>query len=110
VLTRALLDELEEGMPPLLKPLPIAVMRALNNNIVRQRLNLGGNGVLLQSLTLLPKREVKIGRFTSVRSSNKLAGRVLRTLANDVTARASVHLEEKYELSLPGVPDWHRTP
>lgn len=110
VLTRALLDELEEGMPPLLKPLPIAVMRALNTDVVRRRLNLGGNGVLLQSLTLLPKREVKVARFTSVRSPNRLAGRVLRTLANDVTARARVHLDEKFELRTPGIPDWQHTP
>lgn len=109
VLTRALLDELEEGMPPLLKPLPIAIMRALNTDIVRQRLNLGGNGVLLQSLTLLPRREVKVARFTSVRSPNKLAGRVLRTLANDVTARASVYLVEKFDISSPSAPDWHHT-
>ena len=110
VLARALLDELEEGMPPLLKPLPIAVMRAINPDVVIRRLNLGGNGVLLQSLTLLPKREMKVARFTSVRTPNKLAGRVLRTLANEVTVRASVHLNQKYDFKVPGAPDWHRTP
>lgn len=109
VLVRALLDELEQGMPPVLKPLPIAVMRALNPAPVCERLNLGSNGVLLQALSLLPKREVRVGRFTSVRSSNKLAGRVLRSLANDVTARASVHLGEEFDLTIPGAPDWHHT-
>ncbi len=93
-------------MPPLLKPLPIAVMRALNNDLVRRRLNLGGNGVLLQSLAQLPKREAKVARFTSVRSPNRLAGRVLRTLANDVTARARVHLDKTVDLTVPGSPDW----
>ena len=110
VLARALLDELEEGMPPLLKPLPIAVMRALNTDVVRERLNLGGNGVILQSLTLLPKREVKIARFTSFQSPNRLAGRVLRTLANEVTARSLVHLVQEFSITFPGAPDWHRTP
>jgi ER-bound oxygenase mpaB/B'/Rubber oxygenase, catalytic domain len=110
VLARALLDELEAGMPPLLKPLPIAIMRALNTDVVRRRLNLGGNGVLLQSLTLLPKREVKVAPFTSVRSPNKVAGRVLRTMANDVTSRARVHLGQQVDLTIPGSPDWQYTP
>jgi hypothetical protein len=109
VLTRALLDELEEGMPPLLKPLPVAVMRALNSERVCKRLNLGGNGVLLQSLSLLPKKEVRVAAFTSIRSTNKLGGRVLRMLANDVTARATVHFRERYNLAMPGAPDWHHT-
>jgi len=110
VLTRALLDELEQGMPPLLMPLPIAVMRALNPHVVRDRLNLGNNGVLLQSLSLLPKKKVRVGVFTSVDTPNRLAGRVLRTLANDVTARASVHLGRRFKLTMPGAPDWHHSP
>jgi hypothetical protein len=108
VLVRALLDELEKGMPPLLKPLPIAVMRAINPGRVRTRLNLGGNGVVLQSLNLLPKREERVAPFTSIRSPNRLAGRVLRTLANEVTTRASVYLGQEFDLTPPGSPDWHQ--
>jgi hypothetical protein len=107
ILTRALLDELQEGMPPLLKPLPIAVMRALSPRVVRDRLNLGGNGVLLQSLSLMPKRPVRVGPFTSINSPNRFAGRVLRSLANDVTARASVHFRANPELKMPSGFDWH---
>lgn len=110
VLTRALLDELEAGMPPVLKPLPIAVMRALNPKVVRDRLNLGGNGVVLRSLSLMPARRQRVGVFTSVESPNRVAGRILRTLANDVTARASVHLGETFDLHMPGAPDWHYVP
>ena len=110
VLTRALLDELEAGMPPLLKPLPIAVMRALNPKVVRDRLNLGSNGVVLRSFSLMPTRRERVGAFTSIESPNRIAGRVLRTLANDVTARASVHLGEKFDLHMPGAPDWHYVP
>jgi len=105
-LTRALLDELEAGMPSLLKPLPIAVMRSLNPDVVRNRLNLGSNGVLMQSLSLMPNRKSRVAPFTSIEAPNKFASRVLRTLANDVTARASVHLGEKFELRMPGAPDW----
>ncbi len=110
VLTRALLDELEESMPPVLRPLPLAVMRSLSPDVVRRRLNLGGNGVLLESLALLPKRAVKTAPFTSTRRLDRLGGRVLRMLANDVTARASVYLGEKYQITIPGAPDWHHTP
>jgi len=105
-LTRALLDELQAGMPSLLKPVPIAVMRSLNPEVVRNRLNLGSNGVLMQSLSLMPKRRARVAPFTSIEYPNKLAGRVLRSLANDVTARASVHLGQKFELRIAGAPDW----
>ena len=75
---RPVLNELEESMPPVLRPLPLAVMRSLSPDVVRRRLNLGGNGVLLESLALLPKRAVKTAPFTSTRRLDRLGGRVLR--------------------------------
>ena len=86
--------------------LPIALMRALNPDVVSRRLNLGGNGLALRSLSLLPKRHYRTGRFTSVSAPNPIAGRVLRTMANEVTLRASLRFIDNPNFVFPAVGDW----
>ena len=86
VLVGGLLDELEEGMPPLLKPLPIAViLPALNNDLVRRRLNLGGNGVLLQSLACRCRNDRQ--RSPSSRPSVRRTGLLVKCRARWRTTR-----------------------
>ena len=106
VMTKALLDELAAAMPPSLKLLPIAVMRALAPDVVRRRLSLGANGLFLRALDHLPKRRHVIDRFTSVHTPNPLTGRVLRMMANDVTARASMRFLRDGDFVFPGLEDW----
>jgi len=106
VMTRALLDELVAAMPSSLKLLPIAVMRALAPDVVRRRLSLGANGVLLRGLGHLPKRRHVIDRFTGLHGPNRLTARVLRLMANDVTARASMRFLREGNFVFPGLEDW----
>jgi hypothetical protein len=107
LLTSALLDELAAAMPTPLKLVPIAVMRALNPDVVRRRLSLGHNGIVIRALGQLPKRRHVVGRFTAVHAPNAVTGRVLRMMANDVTARASLRfLQESDDFFIPGLEEW----
>ncbi|MET0324940.1 MAG: oxygenase MpaB family protein [Ilumatobacteraceae bacterium] len=106
ILVRALLDTLSEAMPRSMERLPIALMRSLNPTVVGRRLNLGGNGFALRTLSLLPKRQHRTGRFTSVTSPNPISARVLRSLANEVTLRASLQFIDDPNFVFPAVGDW----
>jgi hypothetical protein len=106
ILTRALLDELETAMPRSLERLPIAMMRALADNRVRTRLNLGGNGLVIGALSRLPARRVLTERFTMWSAPNVAAARMLRMMANDVTSRAAVRFLDSDDFVLPGSSDW----
>jgi hypothetical protein len=103
ILTKALLDELAAAMPPSLALLPLAVMRTLAPDVVRRRLNLGTNGLVLRALGALPKRRFVIDRFTAIHAPNALGGRVLRMLANEVTSRASLRFVREGDFVIPGL-------
>jgi hypothetical protein len=84
------------------------MMRTLNPDIVRQRLSLGHNGIVLRALDQLPRRRNVVDRFTSVTTPNPLAGRVLRSMANDVATRATVRFLSDPSFVIPGQEDWSR--
>jgi hypothetical protein len=106
VLVRALLDELAAAMPRLMQGLPIAVMRALAPNVVRDRLGLGGGGLVFSLLGLLPKRQALVDRFTALPVANPVGGAALRTLANQVTTQVIVRFIRRSGLQLPDLEDW----
>ncbi len=103
ILTKALLDELAAAMPPALALLPLAVMRALAPEVVRTRLNLGTNGLILRTLGALPKRTYVIDRFTALHATNPVGGRVLRMLANEVTSRATLRFMREGDFVIAGL-------
>jgi ER-bound oxygenase mpaB/B'/Rubber oxygenase, catalytic domain len=108
LLTSALLDELVAAMPPMLKLLPVTMMRTLAPDVVRRRLSLGHNGIVMRSLDQLPRRRNVIDRFTTVSTPNPLTGRALRALANEVSVRASVQFLRDPSFVIPGQEDWSR--
>ena len=102
-LIKSLLDELSAAMPRPLALMPISIVRALAPDRVRTRLNLGGNGLVLGAVISLPKRRVLIDRFTSIDAPNRVGGRTLRMMANDVTARAAVRFMASADVDLAGL-------
>jgi hypothetical protein len=108
VLVRALLNELIVAMPWRMRGAPLSVMRALAPPIVRQRLSLGGSGIVLALVDLLPKRHATIGRFTKLPVTNPIGGAVLRTLANEVTTHVIVNFTRNGDLRLPGLGEWSK--
>jgi ER-bound oxygenase mpaB/B'/Rubber oxygenase, catalytic domain len=108
VLVRALLNELIVAMPWRMRGAPLSVMRALAPDIVRQRLSLGGSGIVLSLVDLFPKRHATIGRFTAQPVTNPVGGAVLRTLANQVTTHVIVNFTRNGDLRLPGLEAWSK--
>ena len=106
VLVRALLDELAAAMPRRMQGLPIAVMRALAPDIVRDRLALGGGGLAFSLLDLLPKRRLLVERFTALPVVSPVGGFALRTMANQVATQFVVRFIQRGQLDLPGLEDW----
>ena len=90
------------GHAAALKLLPIAVMRALAPDVVRRRLA----SVRMACSSVpdhLPKRRHLIERFTALPGANPFTGRVLRMMANDVTARvAAISAGRRPRRSRPG--------
>jgi hypothetical protein len=101
-LIKSLLDELSEAMPRPLALLPISVIRVLAPEIVRKRLSLGANGLVLGAVMSLPTHRVLIDQFTALSAPNRVSGRALRMMANDVTARAAVRFMQAPDFSVPG--------
>jgi ER-bound oxygenase mpaB/B'/Rubber oxygenase, catalytic domain len=103
VLTKALLDELAAAMPRPLKLLPITVMRALAPDVVRARLSLGANGLVVGALVSLPPSRAVTARFTSVRVYNQIGSRALRAMGREVAVRASLSFLKAGDLTVPGL-------
>jgi len=108
LLLRALLNELAASMPPRLRPLALSVIRRLAPPPVRERLNLGGGGIVLSMLDVLPQRKVRVDPFTVVPGTNPLTAKVTRMMANEVTMRAMVRFLRTESLFLPGLAEWSR--
>jgi hypothetical protein len=106
ILVRALLDELSAAMPRRMRGVPLAVMRTLAPGVVRDRLSLGGSGVVLSLLDLLPERQVLVDRFTALRAPNLVGGGVVRVMANQVTTNVIVRFIQSRRLLLPGLAGW----
>jgi hypothetical protein len=106
VLVRALLNELTAAMPARMQGTPLSVMRALAPAIVRQRLSLGGGGIVLSLLDLLPKHQAIVDRFTSQPLANPVGGGILRMMANQVTTHVIVHFIRAGGLRLPSLEEW----
>ena len=103
VLTKVLLDQLAAAMPRSLKLLPITVMRALAPEVVRARLSLGANGLVVGALVSLPGSRAVTDRFTSVRVYNRLGSRALREMGREVAVRASLRFLAAGDFSIPGL-------
>jgi ER-bound oxygenase mpaB/B'/Rubber oxygenase, catalytic domain len=108
VLVRALLNELIVAMPWRMRGAPLSVMRALAPPIVRQRLSLGGSGIVLSLVDLLPKRHAIIDRFTAQPVANPVAGGILRWMANQVTTHVIVTFTRNGDIRLPGLETWSK--
>ena len=106
ILIRALIEELAVAMPRRREGRPLAVMRALAPAVVRDRLNLGGGGIVLASLDLLPRRHAVIDRFTAQPVANPIGGRLLRLMANEVTTHVIVNFIRTGGLRLPALEPW----
>lgn len=106
ILVRALIEELARAMPHRRRSQPLFVMRALAPEKVRDRLNLGGGGIVLASLDLLPRRRALIDWFTAQPITNPIGGRLLRLMANDVMTHVMVNFTRTGGLRLPGLEDW----
>jgi hypothetical protein len=98
-LFEALLDELVAAMPPRWKWLPAVVTRTLAPPVVRDRLALGGGGLVQVMSETLPKRRVTIDRFTALELEDPIGGRMLRMMANQVTRQAMLRFGP---IELPG--------
>lgn len=105
VLTKVLLDELSRAMPKATQRLPLAVMRALAPMVVRDRLNLGGGGIVMRAVETLPRRRYLTGRFTEVAAPNRRGARILRMLGNDVTSRTILRFLGDEGFEIPGLTD-----
>jgi hypothetical protein len=89
-----------------MRGVPLAVMRTLAPGVVRDRLSLGGSGVVLSLLDLLPERQVLVDRFTALRAPNLVGGGVVRVMANQVTTNVIVRFIQSRRLLLPGLAGW----
>src|SRR5919106_1499611 len=72
----------------------------------RAGLNLGGGGIVLASLDLLPRRHAVIDRFTAQPVANPIGGRLLRLMANEVTTHVIVNFIRTGGLRLPALEPW----
>jgi hypothetical protein len=108
VLVRALLNELITAMPWQMRGAPLSVMRALARPIVRQRLSLGGGGIVLSLVDLLPKRRDIVAQFTAQPVVNPVGAGLLRWLANQVTTHVIVSFTRDGDLRLPGLEAWSK--
>lgn len=106
ILVRALLDELSVAMPVRMQGVPLAVMRALAPGVVRDRLSLGGSGLVLSLLDLLPKRHALVDRFTALPVPSPVGGGVLRVMANQVTTQVIVRFIQSGRFRLPDLQHW----
>jgi hypothetical protein len=106
LLLRSLLDELNEAMPVRFRNWPLAVMRQLAPNPVRDRLQLGASGVVLAALGAVPGRRATIGRFTALDRPNPVEARLLRAMSNEVTRRTMVHFLRGGRFVIPGLEAW----
>jgi ER-bound oxygenase mpaB/B'/Rubber oxygenase, catalytic domain len=102
VLLRALLNELAAAMPNGTRGIPLAVIRQLAEPVVRDRLSLGGGGIVMSMLDLLPKRRLMPDPFTVVPAANRAGGAALRSMADEVTRRAVLRFVERRTCSFPG--------
>jgi len=110
VLTRALLDELQEAMPRGMERVPLHVMRYLVDEPAHELLGLGGGG-LPDSLLRLP-REQRLTRLPGRRMGRGMVEMAMRLTANDISRRAFVHFirqraadEEQSDFWFPVVAD-----
>ncbi len=103
VLTKALLDELAESMPRPLKLMPITLMRALSPDVVRNRLSLGGNGLVVGAIVSLPRSRALTEQFTSMYVYNRAGSRVLRSMGRDIAIRAAMRFLDKGDFIIPGI-------
>jgi hypothetical protein len=106
LLLRALLDELIPAMPRHIQKWPIAVIRQLAPPVVRDRLQLGGSGVILNALGAVPGPRATIGRFTTLNRPNPVESRLLRQMSNEVTRRTMVHFLRGGRFVIPGLEAW----
>jgi hypothetical protein len=90
ILTRALLDELTDAMPPRRRRLPLDVMRALAPHDVRTRLGLVGGGLVDYAWRRLPGRRWRANQWTSFETPNRVGATMLRLAATDVNRNAII--------------------
>jgi ER-bound oxygenase mpaB/B'/Rubber oxygenase, catalytic domain len=108
-LTKALLDELASAMGRHTRSWPLATMRELAPDVVRDRLGLGAHGLGMSLLDNLPNRTTTIGRFTKIRLPNVAKAATIRFMANTVTRDAVVSFLRSSDpppFVLPGLEDW----
>jgi hypothetical protein len=106
LLLRALLDQLDPAMPRRIRRWPIAVIRQLAQPIVRDRLQLGGSGVVLSALGAVPGPRLTIDRFTTLDRPNPVESRLLRQMSNEVTRRTMLYFLRNGEFRIPGLEAW----
>jgi ER-bound oxygenase mpaB/B'/Rubber oxygenase, catalytic domain len=108
-LTKALLDELASAMGTHFQLWPLATMRELAPQVVRDRLGLGASGICMSILDNLPRRTATIGWFTRIRTPNTVKATTIRFMANAVTRDAVISFLRSTEpppFVLPGLEDW----
>ena len=108
-LTKALLDELASGMGSHFRAWPLATMRELAPQVVRDRLGLGASGLCMSLLDNLPNRKATIGWFTTIRMPNTVRAATIRYMANTVTRDAVISYLRSTTpppFVLPGLEEW----
>jgi hypothetical protein len=108
-LTKALLDELASAMGTHFQSWPLATMRELAPDVVRDRLGLGASGLSMSLLHNLPHRKATIGWFTTIRMPNTVKAMTIRYMANTVTRDAVISFLRSTNpppFVMPGLEDW----
>ena len=76
---------------------------SVSPDVVRNRLSLGGNGLVVGAIVSLPRSRALTEQFTSMYVYNRAGSRVLRSMGRDIAIRTAMRFLDKGDFIIPGI-------